>query len=215
MKFQNRCNELGDTLYRLYTREEKGQPDEDSSGMGSLLLEWSKARFYGLLVRDYIPVFLKLYEALERGKNFSRSTGVEYGDLQGSIWIEKDNKYKVVAATNNSVCRDDSTILFIFKENSITTKFLCRRVWLKEVKNNYGYNDCRDIKRPALQTYRDYNFDFGYGDGRDEGHCFSYKDDHYGEKSDLVLDKPQWDEDEIIISLNELGRFSYIANKTD
>jgi len=207
MEFQERCDKLGDQLYEMYTHEETGK---GCDGMGDLLLECAKSKFYGRLVQDHIPAFLELYQILEKGKHFSRKNSISVGDLDGDIWVEKIKGLKVIIATNHCVCRDDSTLIFIFEENSFRTKFLCRRVWARQKKKGSECHDHRDVDIPSIQTYRDFNFNFGYGDARDIGHCFSYS--HYAySQSNQRLDKPDWHEKEISIALRDIKYFLYSA----
>jgi len=187
--------------------------------MGDLMLEWAKSRFYSLLVRDHIPIFLEVWKVLSEKGHTSEENCYTFNDLDMHIWIEKvknPKDKKVLVGRNSSICRDDNTYLYILSSvyYADLMEFKCRTVWPKQNKNGgyrvtiteknptgwFSWGDDRDIKTPSLKTYQERDFEFSYGDCRDKGHIFSYEN-CFGKHN---LDKPTWHENEIIHALKEL-----------
>jgi len=188
---------LAKQLYKSYKREEK-----DGKECGGLLIEWTKENLYGHMVEDAIPVFQELWQLLKEGKHNKKNT-FDYGDCDVSTWFETtrtgrwSSYRKVIVTTRHCSCADDNTHIFILDEiGEDWIKFMSVTVWPRQKSNRgYSFGDDRDIKLPSLNTYRKKGFKYGYGDGRDEGHCFVY-DSMTGR-----VDKPHWHENALTNAL--------------
>lgn len=172
-----KCRSFGKKLYKAYKKEEKKE-------CGSLFLKWMKDCFYALVVKDHIPLFDEIWNYLNEHKiTFDKK--LRFCDEDHHLWIEYpqknydfDQERQVIVYKNVDLCADDNTFIFI-KEKSYGNKFNFRivTVWDKEVKEKFNFKDDRDIKLPSIKTYRERNFDFGYGDGRDPGNIIVYEND--------------------------------------
>lgn len=215
--FKDKCNEIADLLYYQYIYE------ENDEGCGDLMLEWIKSRFWGLLVRDHIPIFEEIHQILTSKKNIDEKNRYTYGDVDVSVWVEKvknPKDMKVIASTRHCSGADDNTHLYILKNSKIGIpefdsknmflEFKCRTVWSRQNKRGgyrvakskehpngwFSWGDDRDIKLPSINTYRERDFNFSYGDCRDKGHVFTFKN-----FSGPELDHPDWHENRISHSL--------------
>jgi len=198
--FKNMCEDLGDLLYCLYTKEEK------RNGCGNLMLDWIKSRFWGRVIEDHIPIFNEAFNLLKRYEHDSYKNGIEFGDWDSTTWYEEvegdDFQFtQVILSKSHCSCNGDDTHIYI-RSGCIPipecNKFLCRTAWDKQKKNRFSFGDHRDIELPSVHTYRRHNFNFGYGDARDKGHVFSYKGSIGG------VDNPGWHETKIPTGLQIL-----------
>ncbi len=194
--FKNKCDEIADFLYCEYIAEEK-RGGRNSEGCGNLMLEWIKKRFWGLLVKDHIPIFNQTWDLLNEKGHVGEKNRYVYGDIDVGLWIEKvedpTNK-KVIASTRYCSMADDNTHLYIMSglkdsQFPFLFSFLCRTVWPRQNKKGgyrvikskehptgwFSWGDDRDIKIPSIHTYRERDFDFSYRDCRDKGHVFTFK----------------------------------------
>jgi len=169
-------SQIAHDMHELFTKEEYRD-------CGDYSVEKIKREFWGLVVRDYIPIFLSVYEILEERGNIGNSNRYVYGDIDVGVWIEPTNKKgrKVIASTRYCAMADDNTHIYILddphEDYPEFIKFVCKTAWPREKKKKKSwanFGDHRDIEIPSLETYRRFNFDFGYGDGRDKGYSFAY-----------------------------------------
>lgn len=153
-------------------------------------IEQLKSTFYSHYLRDHIPVFKEFYDILKEGKYIGEDNAIMTGDMDESCWIEEGpENYKIIAVCRHCSCADDNTHIYILKElefegevNFDFTKFMGVTAWPEETKNNFTFGDHRDIDHPSIQTFRDNDFNFGYGDARD---------DHFSFKYDAMFDKAE------------------------
>ena len=198
--FKNKCDEIAELLYCQYNAEENREGGKDSSGCGDLMLEWIKERFWGLIVKDHIPIFHQIWDILNERGHAGEKNAYVYGDIDVGLWIEKvknPKDKKVIASTRYCSVADDNTHLYILSgiefehDFPMGFKFRCRTVWprannkggykcVKSVKYPDGWfswGDDRDVKTPSINTYRERDFDYSYGDCRDKGCVFTYEDE--------------------------------------
>lgn len=185
----NMCNVAAKLLYEGYCLEQR----EDC---GSLFLEWTKERFWGMVIRDSIPMYLKLWNTLNDNGYTSQENSLSYGDMDGNIWAEKDERGRLILIVDDHVtCADDNVHIYIYHSlgdlSTDWTTFQCITGWPKEVLayDKPTWNDYRDIKYPSLETHRKHGFTLGCNDCRDKWFSFKYeslmgakaKDAHYTE----------------------------------
>lgn len=190
---------LADAMYKAYM----------ASADGNYLMEKVKRSFYGKLVRDKLPLFKELHAYLIEHGHTVKNPYV-YGDIDVGVWYENTEHavVKIIAIESYCTCADDSTHIFIMRdwgESHIGAtgdiKFLAVTAWPRQKKKRIGhsYGDYRDIKYPSIRTYRDYNFEFGCGDGRDVGYSFKYET-IAGDK----VEDAHWNEPRIMFALRTL-----------
>jgi len=200
---------MADKLYNIYKQ----------SDSGTYMVERIKSRFYGNMVKDYIPDFNELYALLEAGDHGPKNPIVT-GDSDEGAWLEKapDEYTRVIAIQRYCSCADDNTHIFVLRqfdweppegftelEHALLrqdnwTTFRCFTAWPRQKKSKYGGNwgDHRDIEVPSINTHRKHKFNFGYGDGRDEHYCFKY-DSMQGRAEDAY-----WKESRLLWALRSL-----------
>lgn len=168
------AKKISDYLYDKYETASK-------KGLGIYTINRAKDLFYGKVVKNYIPVFDELFSLLVE-KNHTKDNTYGYGDIDGDIWYEKCGKMEIVVDESHCTCADDNTRIYI-KTNDYNNAFLVVTAYPKQKKNKFHFNDHRDIDQPSIQTYRNYNFEFAYGDFRDETHVLKYTcTDYSGDK---------------------------------
>ncbi len=162
-------------LYKKYKEAEKEKK------LGMYTINRAKDLFYGMVVKNYIPVFDKLFSLLVQ-KNHTKDNPYCYGDIDGDIWYEKHDGKEIIIDESHCTCADDNTMIYI-KTNDYDNAFLVVTAYPKQKKNKFHFNDYRDIDQPSIETYRRYNFDFAYGDFRDKTHILKYTHtDYSGDK---------------------------------
>lgn len=168
---------------------------EEAENCGDLLMEWTMDKFWGKVVNAHFPKLIKIWQWLYDNKRNKNNT-YTYGDIDGSIWyeeIKQTNSWpdtrKVIIHKSHCSCAEDRTHIFIIdeKDSAVGDRLRVRTVWDRQdsrggyrcVKSKenpdgwFSWGDDRDIKVPSLRTYRDRNFEFSYGDGRDKGYVLS------------------------------------------
>lgn len=206
--------ELGDILYDEYMKQQ-------GEGCGQLVIDWAKDRFYGRLVESHIPMFDTLWNKLTDNGRVSYDSGLSYGDMDNTLWAERLNdKERIIICVNHCTCSDTPVTILRFKDyplgdeeaaklgeehakqlRDMFTEFRVDMVWSDEVKRVPAcWGDHRDIIKPSLQTFRDCDFDYGYGDGRDNCHSFKFRYSHKGPN----VDKASWHEGNIVRALDDL-----------
>lgn len=217
--FKEKCDRIANKLFKEYIAEEKR-----GEGCGSLMLEWTKDRFYGLIIQEHVSVFNSVWNILTERGNVGQSNRYVYGDVDVGVWVEKvknPNDKKVIVSTCYCSCADDNTHTYIltgFDSEHFGQKFLefkCRTVWpiqnsrggyrvkkSKDYPNGwFSWGDDRDIKIPSIKTYRDRDFKFSYGDSRDKGFVFDYRVAYDGPSSE----SSSRSEKEILYALRSLN----------
>lgn len=190
-----KAKRLAKSLYKAYKFEEKR-----GKGCGDLLLEWVKEVYWGIIVKEHIPVFDEAWQLLHNRKHTKKNKFV-YGDIDVGVWIEypKNKNKKVIISTRYCSCADDNTHIFIYDKSSIPKeyfnwdKFRAATVWPRQINSKLGidWGDDRNIDLPSLNTYRKRDFHYGYYDCRDKGHSFLY------EAINERVEKASWDEGRI------------------
>ena len=187
-------------LHNAYKSEERRGRD-----CGGLLLHWIKECYWGIIVKEHLPLFDKLYKMLEEGKHTKKNKFV-YGDADVGVWIEYSKKeYRnVIISESYCSCADDNIHIFIrdkYEGVTYCTRFRVATVWQREKhypKDYQRWNDDRDIKIPSLNTYRKRDYEFGYFDCRDEGHSLLYND------GSIRVENAHWGENKIEVALRVL-----------
>lgn len=180
---------LSEILLRCYLK------GDEAENCGDLLMEWTMDKFWGKVVNSYVPKLTEVWQWLYDNKRDKNNT-FDYGDADGSIWYEEikqtekwPDRRKVIIHKSHCSCANDRTHIFILDDNdsAIGDKLRVRTVWDRQnSRGGYAVQKCkewpdgwlswgddRDIKVPSLRTYRDRNFKFSYGDGRDKGYVLS------------------------------------------
>lgn len=171
------CDIAAKLLYEGFCLEQK------RGDCGRLFLEWTKERFWGMVIYDNIPMFLRLWKVLRKFKHVSRDTAICYGDDDVSAWAELTPKgEKLLILDDHVTCADDNVTIYSYYSldemkdiGKDYTVFKCITAWPDEVMayEKPTWNDYRDIKYPSLETHRKNDFSLGCEDGRDK--WFSFK----------------------------------------
>lgn len=178
---------LGNNIYRAYKKEQKDDCQD-------LLLEWVGECFWGKIVKEHIPIFKKSWNILYR-EGHDKNNKFVYGDVDVGVWYEKtkNERRKVIVSERYCSMADDNIHIFVLDEYPKNwgisfNQFKAVTVWPREKKStlDHKFGDDRDIDIPSLNTYRKRDFDYGYNDCRDKGHCFKY------EKINNRVEKPSW-----------------------
>lgn len=209
---------LGELMYQLHNK------NGGRNGVGDLVIEWAKDHFYGLRMEDRIVDFKELWKKLTDNGKVSYESGLVTGDLDITLWAETiEDGSKVIISVNHCTCADDNTTIYKMKEFEYSEEdttneevlerlkkslfefhvFTCYPYATRRNATGYQWGDHRDIENPSLNTIREYNFDFGYGDGRDKTHVAKMKYHHSGKP---MVDKASWNESRISIEIEELAR---------
>ena len=198
---------LADNLYTAYRNQ----------GRHTYLFERVKSLFYGKIVRDHIPVFLKLHDYLV-ANGHTKDNPLWQGDDDNAVWYEKtkDDFIKVLVDSRVVSCADDYTHIFVFEDYGVEiegpedssfnlsnrwVKLRCFTAWPRQIPARQGghkWGDHRDIKYPSVSTHRKANWKFGYQDGRDDFYCFAY-DSFLGDVKDA-----HWKESKMVNALDTL-----------
>lgn len=209
------AEKLAMTMLEAYRKHEKRGID-----CGNLVLEWSKEYFWGALVKEHIPMFERVWELLDREKHTVRNKFV-YGDIDVGLWIEypkKREKRKVIVSTRYCSCADDNTHIFVYDHDDREkkpyydfSKFKVVTVWPRQKRSKYWKTVDewhRHIDLPSINTYRKSDWDYGYNDCRDKGHCFLY------EAHNERVEKAHWSENKIKHALWTLvGHFQMLEEE--
>jgi len=181
---------LSEMLLQCYTKEQR-------DNCGDLLIQWTIEKFWGKVVETYIPKLEKIWKYLHDNKR-NKNNPITYGDIDGDVWVEYirqekewEDKRKIIIHKSHCSCANDRTHIFILdtSKHCFGDKLRVRTVWDKQNSKGgysvekskkypngwFSWGDDRDIKIPSLRTYRDRNFEFSYGDGRDKGYVLSLK----------------------------------------
>lgn len=165
---------LSEIFYQCYKKDEEADCQE-------LLKRWTEEKFWGKIVSEHLQEFEELWQEL-RIKKYDKNNPFVYGDMDGSVWIERSKNKKIVIHESHG-----NTHIFIMEKGIFGPTFHVRTVWPRE-NNKGGYavakskkypdgwfswGDDRDIKRPSLNTYRKRNFEYSYRDCRDKGYVLS------------------------------------------
>ncbi len=187
-------------LYKDYNIEEKEGRD-----CGNLFLEWVSEHFWGMVVKEHIPIFHTNWEMLN-SKGHTKNNKFVFGDIDEAVWIEKtkDKNKKVIVCERYCSMANNNIHIFIMEkpfDNWVT--FRVATVWHREIKSISGikWGDDREIDKPSLNTYRKRDFHYGYYDCRDEGHCFKYEQRL---KDVGTVEKAHWRESEMKYALSSL-----------
>lgn len=204
-----RARKLGRSLYFAHKKEEK-----DGRDCGNLFLDWVKECFWGMVVKDTLPLFDSVWDMLHE-KGYKKQNPFVYGDADVSLWVEypKDKNKKVIVSVCHCSMADNNTLIFIQDNINILhhLRYHIVTAWSREVKSRYSnhWGDDRDISKPSLNTYRKRDFKFGYGDGRDKGHILIY---------DGMLERVEnasWTERDIPYALSELKRHLFMLEEDE
>lgn len=165
---------LSEILFQCY---KKGEED----GCHELLKKWVEEKFWGKIVTEHLPDFEALWQEL-RIKKHDKNNPFVYGDMSGSVWIERSKNKKIVIHKSPG-----RTHIFIMEKGVFGPTFHVRTVWPREnnkggyaVKKSkkypdgwFSWGDDRDVKTPSLNTYRKRNFEYSYRDCRDKGYVLT------------------------------------------
>lgn len=127
--------------------------------------EWIFEKLAFIQISSYMEMFDDIHKQLIE-KKFDCNNKLGYGDIDGSIWVEPHDEYKIVIIESHCAMRDDNTLIFIKQGSSLHA----RRVWPKQI-SQYGF-----LKKPSLRTYQKSKWKIRYRDGRDLGYCFTLDD---------------------------------------
>jgi hypothetical protein len=144
-------------------------------------LEWILDQYWGLKVHRAYDAFDRIYDKLvELGATYKDR--VVWGDADCGAWVEPHEKKKIVCLEVYCAMRDDNTYLYIgpkeyhdelmFKTLHARTCWPRQKLW-KHGKDCWGMEDWRSVTRPSIHTYRRFDFEPGYRDGRDVGYGFT------------------------------------------
>lgn len=153
-------------------------------GMQDYLNEKIYDAYYGMRVKTLIPKLTELHEKLESIGAISSDTSVWYGDMDAYIWIESSARHKIIVIDNVVSCADEATHIISFDDtdNHVDDNGQWQSAHVVAVDRHDGsekkrgdqWKDHRDWAVATFKTYKDHDFNFGYGDGRDKNHVLGY-----------------------------------------
>lgn len=162
---------LGRHMYKAFKNEVDRCTDDSAIDCGHQLLNWAKAHFWYLRIKDTMPKFDTLYDVLKKG-GYTEKKPFIYGDIDKYVWAEetvdgvcKKGKTRIIIQKTMNSCADDNTHIYICRDP--VKNFRTVRIgtaWKKETKNSIG-----NLDKPSLKTYRRTDWKVKYGDCRDEG----------------------------------------------
>jgi hypothetical protein len=154
--FEDRCKKLGMALYKAYNAED-----------GQLVIEYAKNVFWGQVIKDFLPVFEDVWSKLLKGNHY-KNNPFWHGDADYSVWIEKPkaSHRKVIVSICHCSGNGNDTHIFIqdkSDKNEILDEWIRFRIataWDRQVSRIKGhkFGDLRDIIKPSLRTFRDFDF---------------------------------------------------------
>lgn len=152
---------------RLANQMYKAFKSEKNRDCGKLVLQWAKDKFWYKVLQDVPKIYDEIYTLLKKHK-FTNINRFTYGDIDQGVWIEpcKVKDRLVYVSERYCAMNDDNTYLYIKDWQGIK----CVSAWKREKKCKYT----KDVDYPSLFTYRNCDFNFGYGDFRDHGYHFTY-----------------------------------------
>ena len=183
-----------------------------------LVVEWAKEHYWGYQVTKVLPTFKFLREFCIKNNHLTYETGYSGGDYDWTIWAESAERQDVLIINNHVTCHSRPIFIYTFSNfgeeaekelkerpdkdfERMLRNFHCIRVkTLDKEKKAYDtpmFKDHRDVKYPSVETIRKNDFEWGYRDGRDNGHCFIL---NRGQ-----VDKAHWHENEIKLAIDELN----------
>lgn len=178
--FRNRYRKLGMTLYEAYSAEETGP----------LLIEYAKEVFWGQVIKDFFLIFDNVWNRLHND-NYYKNNTFDHGDADYSVWIEEPKaKYrKVIISTCHCSCNGNDTFIFMqdkFDQDKNSDEWILFRIataWGRQITRRKGhkFGDSRDIIRPSVRTFRDFDFSPLHGGFHDRGHVLFYDSHSIGE----------------------------------
>jgi hypothetical protein len=181
-----KAQDIAEQLYQSYQEEEANGKE-----CGKLLLEWTKDCFWGRIIADDLHHFDSTYTKLESKGHIGQESRFVYGDLDVGLWIEpsKSGQRRIIVAESYCTCADDNITIYIKDDigpdwakfrvvtaypESIAEEF--KKEWLSRNGWEPNYYD-----KPSLADHRNADWDYGYGDFRDNFHTLTWANS-YDEK---------------------------------